>query len=244
LAKYSDPTRSLPNTALFYSLHDHTPPDPADTNGWRISRYKWFLYVFIGSFVWYWFPGFIWQGLSVFAFVTWIRPNNPVINQLFGGFTGVSLLPITFDWTYITAYVLSPLIPPWHAIANTLIGLFIFAWLVTFGVHYSGTWYSKYLPISDSTSYDNTGSVYNVSRIITPQYTLDVQKYKEYSPLFLSTTFAIQYGLSFATIIAVMVHTGLFHWREIWYRFRAARTQEDDVHMRLMKKYKEAPDWW
>jgi OPT oligopeptide transporter protein len=202
------------------------------------------LYVCLGSFVWYWFPGFIWQGLSVFAFVTWIRPNSPVINQLFGGFTGLSLLPLTFDWTYITAYVLSPLIPPWHAIANTLIGLFLFAWITTIGIHYSGAWYSKWLPISDATSYDNTGAPYNVSRIITPQYTLDLQGYKQYSPIFLSTTFALQYGLSFATIIAVIVHTGLFHWKEIWYRALAARKQEDDVHMRLMKKYKEAPDWW
>lgn len=63
-------------------------------------------------------PGVLWQGLSVFAFVTckvplacfipdlcWlfflvgIRPNNVVLNQLFGGFTGLSLIPITFDWT-------------------------------------------------------------------------------------------------------------------------------------------------
>jgi OPT family oligopeptide transporter len=235
---------SLPNCALFYSLHDKSKPDPANTNGWSISRYRYFLYVCLGSFVWYWFPGFIWQGLSVFAFVTWIRPNNVVINQLFGGFTGLSLIPITFDWTYVTAYVLSPLIPPWHAIANTLIGVFLFTWICSFGIHYSGAWYSKYLPMSSGTSYDNTGAAYNVSRIITPQYTLDDAKYKEYSPLFLSTTFALQYGLSFATIISVIVHTGLFHWREIWYRAKAARTQEDDIHMRLMKKYKEAPDWW
>jgi hypothetical protein len=35
--------------------------------------------------------------LSVFAFVIWIRPNNVTINQLFGGSTGLSLIPITFD---------------------------------------------------------------------------------------------------------------------------------------------------
>ena len=40
--------------------------------------------------------------LSVFAFVTWIKPKNVVINQLFGGWTGISLIPITFDWTQIT----------------------------------------------------------------------------------------------------------------------------------------------
>lgn len=28
-----------------------------------------------------------------------IKPNNVVINQLFGGYTGLSLIPITFDWT-------------------------------------------------------------------------------------------------------------------------------------------------
>lgn len=48
----------LPNCALFYSLHDHTPPDPAKTNGWSISRYRYFGYVFAGSFCWYWFPGY------------------------------------------------------------------------------------------------------------------------------------------------------------------------------------------
>jgi OPT family small oligopeptide transporter len=234
----------LPNCALFYSLHDKSKTDPSETNGWSISRYRWFCYVALGSFVWYWFPGWIWQGLSVFAFVTWIRPNNVTINQLFGGFTGLSLLPITFDWTYITAFILSPLIPPWHAIANTLIGVFLFTWICTLGIHYSGAWYSQYLPMSDSQSYDNTGNIYNVSKIITSDYTLDVKKYEAYSPLFLSTTFALQYGLSFATIISVIVHTGLFHWKEIWYRAVAAGKQEDDIHMRLMKKYKEAPDWW
>lgn len=182
--------------------------------------------------------------MSVFAFVTWIRPNNVIINQLFGGFSGLSLLPISFDWTYITAFILSPLIPPWHAIANTLIGMVLFMWIVAIGVHYSGVWYSAYLPMSDSNSYDNTGAIYNVSRIITPEYTLDIEKYKAYSPLFLSTTFALNYGVNFASIISVIVHTALFHGKEIWYRLRAAREQEDDIHMKLMKKYKEAPDWW
>ena len=141
-------------------------------------------------------------------------------------------------------FLLSPLIPPWHAIGNTLIGVILLAWVCTFGIHYSGAWYSQYLPMSNSNTYDNTGNIYNVSRIITPEYTLDEQKYKDYSPLFLSTTFGLQYGFSFATIIAVIVHTGLFHWKEIWYRAQAARNQEDDIHMKLMKKYKEAPEWW
>jgi OPT family small oligopeptide transporter len=229
----------LPNCALFYTLHDKTKPDPAESGGWRISRYRWFLYICLGSFVWYWFPGFIWQGLSVFAFVTWIKPNNVLINQVFGGFSGLSVIPLTFDWTYITAFMLSPLIPPWHAIANTMIGVIFWIWIVTVGIHYTGAWYSAYLPMSDSNSYDNTGKAYDVHKIITPEYTLDMAKYKAYSPLFLSTTFALQYGLSFACIIAVIVHTGLFHWKEIAIRAKAARKQDEDIHLRLMKRYPE-----
>lgn len=50
--------RALVNTAFLYTLHDHSKTDPTKSNGWSISRYRYFLYVFIGSFVWYWFPGY------------------------------------------------------------------------------------------------------------------------------------------------------------------------------------------
>jgi OPT family oligopeptide transporter len=66
----------LPNCALFNTLHDdRSESDPTTTNGWRISRFRFFAYVLLGGFIWYWFPGFIWQGLSVFAWVTWYVCN-------------------------------------------------------------------------------------------------------------------------------------------------------------------------
>ena len=234
----------LVNTSLFYALHDHSKTDPTKTHGWGISRYRYFFYVFLGAFVWYWFPGYIAQFLSVFAFVTYIRPNNVILNQLFGGWTGLSLIPITFDWTQVTGYIFSPLIAPWHAIANTLIGMVVFFWITTLGLHYSGHWYAAYLPISDSNSYDNTGNVYNVSRILTPEYTLDLAAYEAYSPLFLSTTFSLTYGLSFAGIASVIVHTALFHSREIYERVKSSKADEEDIHTRMMRKYKDAPNWW
>ena len=236
--------QDLVNCAFMYTLHDNSKTDPAKTNGWRISRYRWFFYVFLGSFVYYWFPGYIAQFLSVFAFPTWIAPNNITVNKVFGGFSGMALLPLTFDWTQITGYVFSPLIPPWHAIGNTLIGLVLFYWITASAVHFSGTWYADYLPFSDSSSYDNTANVYNVSRILTPEITLDLKKYKEYSPLFLSTTFALCYGLSFAAISAVVVHTILFHGKFILDRWRRSRDDMRDVHQEMMDKYPKVPAWW
>lgn len=72
------------------------------------------------------------------------------------------------------------MIAPWYAIANKLIGLVVFFWIVTATLHYSGIYFFKYLPISDSNSYDNTGTVYNVSRVLSQNLTFDEAKYKSY----------------------------------------------------------------
>jgi OPT family small oligopeptide transporter len=167
-----------------------------------------------------------------------------VLNQLFGGFTGLSLIPITFDWTYVTAYLDDPLLAPTHAHVNTLLGLFLFVIIPTVGITYSGALYSEYLPMVTSQTYDNTQSAYQVRNILGNRFTFDLEKYKNYSPIFLSPTLALNYGLSFAALTAALVHTGLFHGKEIWYRFKTAQNQEPDIHMKMMKKYPDAPDWW
>ncbi len=89
-------------------------------------------------------------------------------------------------------------------------GCFIFIFLTALGVHYTGSFYADYLPMQDSASYDNTGARYNVSSVMNPDLTLNVTAYKAYSPVFLSTNFTICYGVSFATISAVIVHVALY----------------------------------
>lgn len=83
-----------------------------------------------------------------------------------------------------------------------------------------------------------------MSRILTPDYEFDEEKYKAYSPLFLSTTFTLTYGLSFATMIAVLVHAALFHGKDLWTRLRNFGHEEEDVHSRLMSRFKGVPLWW
>jgi hypothetical protein len=83
-----------------------------------------------------------------------------------------------------------------------------------------------------------------VSRILTPDLRLDVDAYKAYSPLFLGTFFTLCYGVSFGALSSTIVHTFLFHGREIWQRGKLARNQDADVHLKMMKKYVDTPDWW
>lgn len=56
---------------------------------------------------------------------------------------------------------------------------------MTAGFHFSGVWYSEYLPICDSGTYDNMGNAYNTTRILNEDFTLDEEAYQNYSPLFL-----------------------------------------------------------
>ncbi|KAE9989912.1 GPI transamidase component [Venturia inaequalis] len=235
---------NLVSVTLMHAMHEsNEEPDPTVLGG-SMSRYKWFGWIFLGSFLYYWIPGFLAQFLSVFAFMTWLYPQNPVINQLFGGATGLSLIPISFDWTQISGFVGDPLIPPWHAIANTLVGVVTFYIIGSLGLHYGGAWYAKYLPMSDSGTYDNRGANFNVTRIVTSSLTLNEAAYKEYSPLFISTTFAISYGLSFATIASLVVYTWIHYRHQIVSQFKNSRGEEPDIHMKLMLKYPEVPFWW
>ncbi|KAI0857225.1 OPT oligopeptide transporter protein-domain-containing protein [Xylaria cubensis] len=217
--------------------------DPSIIGG-NMSRYRWFGLVALGSGVYYFIPGFLAQFLSVTAVATWFAPQNAVVNQLFGGITGLSVIPITFDWTQVAGYIGSPLVVPWHAIANTLIGVVMFFIGLASFLHYTGAWYSQYLPMSDASTYDNTGAIYNVSRVLTAEFRLDEVAYQSYSPLFISTAFAISYGLSFAAITALVTHTFLYYSGPIWARFRNSTHEKPDIHMKLMQKYKEAPSWW
>lgn len=98
---------ALVNCALFNTLHKNYRKHERR----HMSRERFFTLVFIGSFVWYWFPGYIFTALSMFNWVCWIVPNNVAVNALFGTSTGLGMGVLTFDWSMIT-YIGSPLVTP------------------------------------------------------------------------------------------------------------------------------------
>lgn len=98
---------ALVNSALFNTLHKSY--GKRETK--HISRERFFVLAMTASFVWYWFPGFLFTALSVFNWVCWIAPNNIVVNQLFGYSTGLGMGFLTFDWSMIS-FTTSPLVVP------------------------------------------------------------------------------------------------------------------------------------
>lgn len=232
---------TLVNCALFNTLHAQSYAGMGNRGG--ISRERFFLYVFCGGCAWYFVPGYLFQALSYFTWVCWIAPDNVVVNQLFGYESGLGMSLITFDWSQIT-YIVNPLATPWWSEANVLVGFVSFFWILTPILYYTNTWYSKFLPIMSRTSYDNTGAPYDVTAILGTDGTFNATAYEEYSPLFLSTTFALSYGLSFASITATITHAFFFFRKQIWAQSRRSIDEQPDIHARLMARYRQVPEWW
>ncbi|KIY53543.1 hypothetical protein FISHEDRAFT_33032 [Fistulina hepatica ATCC 64428] len=65
----------------------------------------------------------------------------------------------------------------------------------------------------------------------------DATTYAQYIPLFLSTTFAISYGLSFARITATLTHVLLYFRKQIWTQTRRSMNEQPDIHARPMSRY-------
>lgn len=72
--------------------------------------------------------------------------------------------------------------PVW-AILNVLASLVFWIYIISPALYYSNTWFSAHLPLQSNSIYDNTGAVFNVSKVINKEddFTFDPQKYADYS---------------------------------------------------------------
>ncbi|KAH9814731.1 OPT oligopeptide transporter protein-domain-containing protein [Melampsora americana] len=233
-----------PSNLVVCTLLNTFHAEDDDGSDGSLTRFKFFMYVSIGAFVWYWVPGYLFTALSTFSWVCWIAPRNRLINQLFGSVTGLGLGILTFDWSQI-AYINSPLITPWWAEVNIFCGFAFFFWFLGPLLYYTNTWQQAYLPIGGTSVYDRYGKPYNTSRVVDLRTgLLNLTAYHEYSPLFLPTTFTAVYSIAFALATSAIVHTFLYHGHSIWDKVKNIKTEDEDVHAKLMRNYPEVPDWW
>ncbi|THV06162.1 OPT superfamily oligopeptide transporter [Dendrothele bispora CBS 962.96] len=220
------------------------PSAPASAAAYRgITRYRFFMWTTIGAFVFFFFPGFIFQALSIFSFICWAAPNNVPVNQLFGVYSGLGMSLITFDWTQIS-WIGSPLMVPWWAQVHVFLGFVLFYWILTPILYYTNSWQLAYFPISANEPYDRFGKVYDVSKVLRNDDTFDPEAYANYSPLYLPATYAVCYLIAFALSTCVITHTLLYHGRSLLNGIKKMKVETDDIHAKLMRNYPEVPDWW
>ena len=91
------------STAMFTTMHKN---ENKTANGWTISRYRFFMYIWAGAFAWYFLPGLLMPALSYFNVITWFAPKNVVIANLvshiafFNVQADLSSLAWRLDWDF------------------------------------------------------------------------------------------------------------------------------------------------
>ncbi|MBA0796131.1 hypothetical protein Gohar_006928 [Gossypium harknessii] len=183
--------------------------------------------------------------LTSLSWICWIFPKSVVAQQLGSGLYGLGIGAIGLDWSTISSYLGSPLASPWFATANVAAGYIFVMYVLTPICYWLNVYSAKTFPIFSDTLFTSTGQEYNITAIIDSNFHLDVAAYEKEGPLYLSTFFAMTYGVGFAALTATIVHVGLFHGREIWEQSKASfQEKKMDIHTRLMRKYKQVPEWW
>lgn len=87
----------LPTLALNRALVNKEKVETV--NGWRITRYRFFLAAFCLMFIYFWIPNFLFQALRLFNWMTWIAPENFALGMITGSYGGMGFNPwATFDW--------------------------------------------------------------------------------------------------------------------------------------------------
>ncbi|KAL3614428.1 oligopeptide transporter 4 [Castilleja foliolosa] len=228
---------TLVQVSLFRALHEKDER--------RMSRAKFFLIALICSFSWYLAPGYLFPTLTSISWICWTFSKSVTAQQLGSGLRGLGIGALTLDWTAVASFLFSPLICPFFAIMNVFAGYALIIYIVLPTAYWGFDLYgaSKF-PIFSSHLFTSQGHKYNITAIVNDKFELDLEKYNDQGRIHLSMFFALTYGFGFATIAATLTHVGCFYGREIYTRFRASYKEKDDVHTRLMRRYKDIPSWW
>ncbi|KAF7313426.1 OPT oligopeptide transporter [Mycena chlorophos] len=229
---------ALVNSAMFNTLHSTW----GKRDRGHMTRLRFFSYACLGSFAWYWVPGYLFTGLSMFTWVCWVSPNNLVVNSLFGGSSGLGMSVVTLDWSMITLLG-SPLTSPWWSSMNVIASFVFCFWIITPVIYFTNTFFTGFLPLSSFQVFDNTGAPYNISATIVDGV-FNQTAYEAYSPVFLTSSMCVGYFVAFAFFTSLFTHTMIWYGRDIIRRTHSNLKLERDVHARLMSVYPEAPQWW
>ncbi|XP_030975484.1 oligopeptide transporter 7-like [Quercus lobata] len=232
--------QNLVQVSLFRALHEK---EERPKGG--LTQNQFFLIAFICSFAYYVFPGYLFPMLTSFSWICWIFPTSVLAQQLGSGLHGLGIGALGFDWSSVSSYLGSPLASPWFATANVAVGFALVMYVIIPIAYWLNIYKAKTFPIYSDELFTSTGQSYDVSAIIDPNFHIDIEAYNREGPLYMSTFFAITYGVDFACLAATIVHVFLFHGSEIWQLSKSALQEKKmDVHSRLMRKYKQVPQWW
>lgn len=246
---------ALATIALNTSFHEQNNPIVAGPlkKFWSMTRMRFFTYASIAMFCYFWLPNTLFSALTFFSWIAWIAPNNRTLAIITGSTSGLGVNPLpTFDWNIVTWFT-DPLVIPFFSTFNLFLGTF-FTMFIVAGIYFSNSFNTSYLPIISNEPWDHFAQPFNVTAVLNEDGILDIDKYQNYSMPYLSAGNVVSYMFFFSIYTAALTYGFLYHRQEmimgckdLWNSMTKKKKDEGrvlDVHHRLMKSYKEVPEWW
>eukprot|EP00126_Sphaerothecum_destruens_P010552 Sdes_comp20771_c0_seq1m16799 len=197
------------------------------------GRLKIFCGVFMGFFVYSWFPGFLLPGLSSLSLVCWLfsdpaefatpasTPPFSTANVLGRGFSqgfGLASLDLNFSNVWNFYGFLSFI--PWQAGLNVVFGGVLLNWILGPIVYFSNLANANRIPPTSLQIFTQNGSIYPLQQLFDDQLAWQPDQYTLSGSPYLSALFATSYWFSFLGLPAAVSTLFCRHFSEIRLYFR------------------------
>jgi OPT family oligopeptide transporter len=129
-----------------------------------------------------------------------------------------------------------------------------FAGVIIIIMYYSNAFWAAFMPINSNNAFDNTAKVYNASMVLNANHQVDLDKYRTYGPPYYAVANLFVTGAKFVYYTFSIVYVFIRYWRPLKKAFwgmivnaikrKSIYTGFEDGHTRMMRRYKEVPEWW
>ncbi len=243
---------NLPSFILMRTLHDRLVDGSSIVTlnaTWKISRLNFFILATICQCVYFWLTDCIMPILSFFAWLCWFKVTNLRLVEL-TGMQGFGIGSLRLSWASIIGAWNSPIIVPYWAKINILIGFVLIVWILSPLGFYTNFLELHFSPIRTIAIVRSKGYFDNFHEYIDqPKFLFNETKYKLYVEKYgehrFSVALLLHFGLTLALITSLMVHTILYHGHDIVKQAHTSLSnRSNDIHCFLMSLYPETPEWW
>jgi hypothetical protein len=130
----------------------------------------------------------------------------------------------------------------------------LLAGLVILILYYKNAFWAAFMPINSNGAFNNEMKAYNASAVLNTENQVDIDKYKEYGPPYYAVANLFVTGANFVYYAFSIVYVFIRYWGPLKKAFygmivnglkrRSIYTGFEDGHTRMMRRYKEVPEWW
>ncbi|KAF7342730.1 OPT oligopeptide transporter [Mycena sanguinolenta] len=232
----------MPTVQLFEALHR------GEGMMAQSKRKKFFWYIFIGIFVWEWFPEYIAPTLTGISIFCLADQKSAWVSRIFGGASnneGLGAFSLCFDWAYVGSgggaigSLFTPLATQLSLYAGCAVCMIAFC-----ACYQANTWNTQNFPFLSQLLYYENGTEYDQLAILNPDFTLNYDKLAVQGlPWYAASQ--LLYKVSRTIYIgAAVTHFLVWHGKTVWNTIRGGRDGIDDPHFKKMKAYPEMSNWW